>query len=155
MAPGRGHLCDIDTFLVHYIPEIWCWTRCSIISQSGKWLCCSLYPQSLVITSLLGISQIPVCYFIARYIPKYGQLPRCTISPNLVSSLLIISLKSSQLLRCWLYPKVWSVISVSALLIFPVWSGFVFVLRFYGPVNPVGVMSSAFSLPNHTFTGQA
>ena len=31
---------------------------------------------------------------------------------------------------------------------------FVFVLRFYGPVNN-GVMSSAVSLPNHTFTGQA
>ena len=30
-----------------------------------------------------------------------------------------------------------------------------FVLRFYGPVNPMGVMSSAVSLPNHTFTGQA
>ena len=30
-----------------------------------------------------------------------------------------------------------------------------FVLRFYGPVNPNGVMSSAVSLPNHTFTGQA
>ena len=28
-----------------------------------------------------------------------------------------------------------------------------FVLRFYGPVN--GVMLSAVSLPNHTFTGQA
>ena len=28
-------------------------------------------------------------------------------------------------------------------------------LRFYGPVNPMGVMSSAVSLPNHTFTGQA
>ena len=31
----------------------------------------------------------------------------------------------------------------------------VFVLRLYGPVNPTGVMSSAVSLPNHTFTGQA
>ena len=30
-----------------------------------------------------------------------------------------------------------------------------FVLRFYGPVNPNGVMSSVVSLPNHTFTGQA
>ena len=30
-----------------------------------------------------------------------------------------------------------------------------FVLRFYGPVNPMGVMSSPVSLPNHTFTGQA
>ena len=35
-----------------------------------------------------------------------------------------------------------------------------FVLRFYGPVNPMGsypngVISSAASLPNHTFTGQA
>ena len=29
-----------------------------------------------------------------------------------------------------------------------------FVLRFYGPVNPMS-MSSAVSLPNHTFTGQA
>ena len=28
-----------------------------------------------------------------------------------------------------------------------------FVLRFYGPVNPIG--SSVVSLPNHTFTGQA
>ena len=28
------------------------------------------------------------------------------------------------------------------------------VLRFYGPVNPI-IMSSAVSLPNHTFTGQA
>ena len=30
-----------------------------------------------------------------------------------------------------------------------------FVLRFYGPVNPMGVMSSVVNLPNHTFTGQA
>ena len=30
-----------------------------------------------------------------------------------------------------------------------------FVLRFYGPVNPIGVMLSMVSLPNHTFTGQA
>ena len=30
-----------------------------------------------------------------------------------------------------------------------------FVLRFFGPVNPMGVMSSAVSLLNHTFTGQA
>ena len=30
-----------------------------------------------------------------------------------------------------------------------------FVLRFYGPVNPVGVISKAVSLPNHTLTGQA
>ena len=30
-----------------------------------------------------------------------------------------------------------------------------FVLRFYGPGNPMGVMLSAVSLPNHTFTGQA
>ena len=30
-----------------------------------------------------------------------------------------------------------------------------FVLRFYGPVNPMGVMSSAVSLPNNTFTGQS
>ena len=29
-----------------------------------------------------------------------------------------------------------------------------FVLRFYGPINPNGVMSSAVSLPNHSFTGQ-
>ena len=29
-----------------------------------------------------------------------------------------------------------------------------FVFRFYGPVNPMG-SSSAVSLPNHTFTGQA
>ena len=29
-----------------------------------------------------------------------------------------------------------------------------FVLRFYGPVNLLGVMSSAVSLSNHTFTGQ-
>ena len=29
-----------------------------------------------------------------------------------------------------------------------------FVLRFYGPVNN-GVMTSAVSLPNHTFTGQS
>ena len=32
---------------------------------------------------------------------------------------------------------------------------FVFVLRFYGPVNPMGVISRLVSLPNHTFTGQA
>ena len=31
---------------------------------------------------------------------------------------------------------------------------FVFVLRFYGPVNPM-VMLSVFCLHNHTFTGQA
>ena len=30
-----------------------------------------------------------------------------------------------------------------------------FVLRFYGPVNPNGVMSREVSLPNHTFLGQA
>ena len=29
-----------------------------------------------------------------------------------------------------------------------------FLLRFYGPVNPMG-SCRAFSLPNHTFTGQA
>ena len=32
---------------------------------------------------------------------------------------------------------------------------YLFVLRFYGPVKPNGVMSSAVSLSNHTFTGQA
>ena len=35
------------------------------------------------------------------------------------------------------------------------WSICLFVLRFYGPVNPMGSCSSAVSLPNHTFTGQA
>ena len=29
-----------------------------------------------------------------------------------------------------------------------------FVLRFYGLINPNGVMSIAVSLPNHSFTGQ-
>ena len=33
--------------------------------------------------------------------------------------------------------------------------GYLFVLKFYGPVNPMGSCSSAVSLPNHTFTGQA
>ena len=35
------------------------------------------------------------------------------------------------------------------------WMLCLFVLRFYGPFNPNGVMSSAVSLPNHMFTGQA
>ena len=37
-----------------------------------------------------------------------------------------------------------------------IFKGFVLiVLRLYDPVNPVGSMSSAVSLPKHTFTGQA
>ena len=54
--------------------------------------------------------------------------------------------------------ELWFLCSACRLMLIDIYMKFredLFVLRFYGPVNPTGVMLSAVSLPNHTFTGQA